>query len=167
MRYKHPFVKVNKAIGKTVNYNTAYNKQYPASGAGSLTDGQMGTTAFKDGKWIGYNGSDLDVVLDMQSPLPAKAITCNFLADPNSGIFLPSQMNVYTSLDGITYNLAGTVKNTNGSVRGEPYLQPFTISVATPLRYIRILAKTIGAIPDGYLFKGSTSWLFADEILVQ
>lgn len=162
------FIPVNKALGKPVTFSTPYSTQYPASGNVSLTDGLMGTTAFKDKNWLGYSGKDMEVILDMQSAASAKTITCSFLADPNSGIFLPSVMEVYTSADGINYALAGDFKNTKGSVRGEPYLEQFSVKVKqNPFRYVRIVARTVGAIPDGYLFKGSTAWLFTDEILVQ
>lgn len=161
------FIPVNKAISKPVTFAGKYDIHYTAAGDSSLTDGVMGTTGFKDNKWLGFSGKDLDVTLDMQTPATLKTVTTSFLADPNSGIFLPSEVSVYTSADSVHFKLAGKIKNTKGSVRGEPYLQQYKISIkGKPVRYIRVLAKTIGPIPDGYLFKGTTSWLFADEILV-
>ncbi|WP_158798346.1 carbohydrate binding domain-containing protein [Pedobacter sp. L105] len=162
------FIPVNKALGKPVSFTSTYNTQYAASGAGSLTDGVMGTTAFKDGKWLGFLAKDLEVVLDMLAPSSLSSVSASFLCDPNSGIFLPEEMEVYTSPDGITYSLAGNLKNQKGSVRGEPYLQQFSVPLQkNPVRYIKVTAKNIGLIPDGYLFKGSSTWMFADEILVQ
>jgi len=162
------FIPVNKALGKKVQFNSQYDVHYTAAGPGSLTDGQMGTTAFKDGKWLGFSGANMDVTLDMGTVQDIKNVTASFLGDPNSGIFLPSAVEVYTSADGSQFALAGVYQNTKGSVRGEPYLQQFTVGInQKQVRYIHIVAKTIGAIPDGYLFKGTTSWLFADEILVK
>ena len=162
------FIPVNKALGKPVLFNSTYTPQYAASGEGSLTDGIMGTTAFKDGKWLGFLAKDFDVVLDMLSPASLINVSVNFLGDPNSAIFLPSEMEVYTSLDGVKYIAAGKIKNERGSVRGEPYLQQFSIPLKKkPVRYIKITAKNIGLIPDGYLFKGSSTFMFADEILVK
>lgn len=161
------FIPVNKALGKQVTFYSPYSEQYAASGVFSLTDGAMGTTAFKDSKWLGFIAKDLNVLLDMQTPVSLSSVAENFLCDPNSGIFLPSEMDVYTSLDGIKYSLAGHLKNTKGSVRGEPYLQQFSVPLQKkPVRYIKIIAKNIGLIPDGYLFKGSSTWMFTDEILV-
>lgn len=162
------FIPVNKALGKPVKFINPYDEHYTAAGDGSLTDGIMGTTAFKDNKWIGYSGKDMNVVVDMETPTLAKRVTTSFLADANSGIFLPSLIEVYTSADGVNFTKEGEVANTKGTVRGEPYLQKYTIDVKSKtIRYIRVVAKTIGAIPDGYLFKGSTSWLFTDELLVE
>jgi len=162
------FIPVNKALGKKVKFVNPYDEHYVAAGHGSLTDGIMGTTAFKDNKWIGYSGKDMDAVVDMETPTLVKSVTGSFLADANSGIFLPSVVEVYSSADGINFTKEGEVTNTKCTVRGEPYLQKYTINVQSKsIRYIRIVAKTIGTIPDGYLFKGTTAWLFTDEILVE
>jgi hypothetical protein len=162
------FIPVNKALGKPVTLENPFHPVYPAAGAATLTDGIMGTTAFKDGRWLGFLGKDVQATIDMQEVGSVGNVRVNFLADPNSGIFLPSEVSVYVSVDGKKYELAGTEKNPKGSVRGEPYLQSFQVNVKKKqARYIRFSAKTIGTIPDGYLFKGSTSWLFVDEVLVQ
>ncbi len=162
------FIPVNKALGKLVKFTNAYAKQYTSAGDVSLTDGIMGTTAFKDNKWIGYSGKDMDVIVDMESAALVKSVTGSFLADANSGIFLPTVVEVYSSADGEKYTKEGEITNTKGTVRGEPYLQKYSIDVkAKAVRYIRMLAKNMGTIPDGYLFTGTTSWLFTDELLVQ
>ncbi|WP_343689341.1 carbohydrate binding domain-containing protein [Chitinophaga sp.] len=160
------FVPVNLALGKKVTIAQPYATQYAALGDSTLTDGTMGTTAFKCGKWLGFNGKDLDATIDMGSATPMKRVTASFLCDPNSGIFLPKEVAVYTSRDGKNFKLAGRVTNSK-NVRGEPYLQQFSIPVKGNARYIKVTGKAFGAIPEGYLFVGSTSWLFTDEILVQ
>lgn len=160
------FVPVNLALGKKVTIAQPYAAQYAASGDSTLTDGTMGTTAFKCGKWLGFNGKDLDATIDMGTITPMKRVTASFLCDPNSGIFLPKEVIVYTSRDGKHFKLAGSVTNSR-NIRGEPYLQQFSIPVKREARYVRVTGKAFGVIPGGYLFVGSTSWLFTDEILVQ
>ncbi|HWB90470.1 MAG TPA: discoidin domain-containing protein, partial [Puia sp.] len=140
---------------------------YAAAGDASLTDGVMGTTAFKDGKWLGFNGADLNATIDLQKIIPVAVVTASFLCDPNSGIFLPPSVSVYTSMDGRHFDLVGERPNEAGNIRGEPHLQKVRVPVGRKARYIRVVAKAFGQIPDGYLFKGSMSWLFADEILVE
>jgi len=162
------FVPVNLALGKPVNLAIPFSQQYKANGDSTLTDGVMGTTAFKDGKWLGFSGTDLDATVDLQKLTKVKEVTASFLCDPNSGIFLPSKVSVFISVDGKHFTPAGEKVNTEGNKRGEPYLSKVSIFIKQkPVRYIRIVAKAFGEIPDGYLFKGSTSWLFTDEILVQ
>jgi len=162
------FVPVNLALGKPVSLAIPSNKKYKANGDSTLTDGVMGTTNFKDGKWLGFDGPNLNTTIDLQKPTNVKEVTASFLCDPNSGIFLPPKVYVYTSVDGKNFTKAGEKTNTHGNIRGEPYLSKVSIFIKPKkVRYIRVVAKGFGKIPAGYLFKGSTSWLFTDEILVQ
>ena len=161
------FVPVNLALGKPVTLAVPYDPKYPAAGNGSLTDGMMGTTAFKDRRWLGFDGPDLNATIDLKEIEPVRSVTASFLCDPNSGIFLPIVVSVYTSTDGQHFVLAGEQRDHSGNPRGEPQLQKVTIGVGQAARYVRVVAKGFGPIPEGYLFKGSMSWLFTDEVLVQ
>ena len=161
------FVPVNLALGKPVTLAVQADPHYAAAGDVTLTDGVMGTTAFKDGKWLGFNGTDLNATIDLQKITPVKTVTASFLCDPNSGIFLPPSVTIYTSTDGQHFDLIRELPNTAGNIRGEPYLQKVHIPVGRSARYIRVVARAFGQIPEGYLFKGSMSWLFVDELLVE
>lgn len=161
------FIPVNRALGKPVTLAIPYDAKYPASGDSSLTDGLMGTTAFKDGRWLGFSGKDLNATIDLQEPVNVKEVTASFLCDPNSGIFLPPTVSVYTSVNGARFGLAGERRDTSGNIRGEPYLKKITIPIkGKKVRYVRVVARAFGKIPEGYLFTGSMSWLFTDEVLV-
>ncbi|UZR96668.1 carbohydrate binding domain-containing protein [Chondrinema litorale] len=162
------FVPVNLALGKPVTLAIPFHEKYAANGNNSLTDGIMGSTAFKDGKWLGFSGEDLSATIDLQAKTKVNKVSGSFLCDPNSGIFLPSKILVYTSVDGDKFDLVGEQENLAGNVRGEPQLHQISVSLKEkPVRYIRLVAKAFGKIPEGYLFTGSTSWLFADEILIE
>lgn len=162
------FIPINKALGKKSVIQNKYAPQYAASGDLSLTDGIMGSTAFKDNKWLGFSGMDVIATIDMEQAVPIHSVTASFLADPNSGIFLPPSGMVYTSIDGINFKEAGSFNNNTGTPRLEPWLQSFTMKVKNAkARYIRVVAKAYGDIPEGYLFKGTKSWIFIDELMVE
>lgn len=161
------FVPVNLAFGKPVTLAVQADPHYAAAGDATLTDGIMGTTAFKDGKWLGFNGTDLNATIDLEKSTRVQTVTAVFLCDPNSGIFLPPSVTVYVSSDGQHFDRVGEWDNAAGNIRGEPYLKKVRLPVSRSARYVRVVAKAFGQIPDGYLFKGSTSWLFAGEVLVE
>ena len=162
------FVPINKALGKPVLFETKYSSQYQAQGDSSLTNGSMGSTLFKDGNWLGFLDPQVAFRIDLGKETVIHTVTPDFLCDPNSGIFLPREIAVYSSSDGNNFHLAARKTNDAVSRRGEPYIVPFTMDCgALNTRYIRVVIKTFGQIPDGYLFKGTTSWLFTDEVVVQ
>jgi len=46
-------------------------------------------------------------------------------------------------------------------------LQQFTAGLNTKARYIKLIAKQYGPLPDWHESKGSPSYIFADEITVE
>ncbi|GET31908.1 hypothetical protein PbJCM13498_07710 [Prolixibacter bellariivorans] len=161
------FIPVNKALGKTVRFETKYSDQYSARGDSSLTDGLTGSTAFKDGRWLGFTNPEVSFVVDMKKPTAIHQVIANFLCDPNSGIFVPKGMKVYTSLDSLHFHLAGTTEYDTAQRRNASNLIPLTVDIPkTNARYIRVVIQPFGVIPEGYLFKGTDSWLFTDEFMV-
>ncbi|MEI9959478.1 MAG: carbohydrate binding domain-containing protein [Ferruginibacter sp.] len=161
------FIPVNKALNKPVVLQSEYAPQYAASGSASITDGLMASTAFKDNKWLGFSGRDVIATIDMQQATSINSVKINFLDDPNSGIYLPPKISVFVSDNGKDFSLAGTYTNTEVPKMGEPNLRLITIDhIKAKAKYIRIVANAFGEIPEGYLFKGTMSWIFVDEIMV-
>ncbi len=162
------FIPVNKALGKPVHFVTPYDLQYPSIGDSTLTNGIMGTSSFRDKKWLGFMQPEVVFVVDMKDSTNFKSVIVNFLSDANSGIFLPWEVSVLISNNGIDFQPVGQSKNADISKRGEPYLMPFEVHCnLSKARFIQVKIKTFGEIPEGFLFKGSTSWMFTDEILVK
>jgi len=162
------FVPVNKALGKPVHFETPYNSQYPSVGDSTLTNGIMGTSSFRDKRWLGFLDPEVVFTVDMQQITEFNSVVLNFLSDANSGIFIPREISILGSNNGTDFHLVRNCKNTDVSKRGEPYLVPFEIECnQSKTRYIQVKIKTFGEIPEGYLFKGSTSWMFIDEILLK
>ena len=161
------FIPVDKALNKPVTIQSEYAPQYAASGNATLTDGMMGSTAFKDGRWLGFSGRDVIAVVDLRKEISIHSIAANFLCDPNSGIFLPPKISFYTSVNGKDFQFADEYINNKIQKRGEPHLRLLQVNMrARQARYIKIVAQTFGDIPEGYLFKGTKSWIFIDEIMV-
>lgn len=144
--YKH------LAVGKKVTYNTPWHRRYPAAQEATLTDGLGGGWAYKDDRWQGFL-SDIDVTLDLGCVEELHYVGATFMCVPGPGIFLPKEVQVWTSLDGISYTLAGH----SACEMKEPVISYilFGTPVEAKARYIRFQAKR------------SREWLFIDEIVVK
>ena len=132
-----------------VVYAHPWHQNYPAAGAATLTDGNLGGWSYGDGRWQGFQ-SDVDVTVDLGSVRPVHYVTATFLGDTSAWIFLPDRVTVEYSLDGEHFTLAGELLNENPDGK---YV-PFGVSVGKDARYIRYHA-----------FR-TKEWLFTDEILI-
>ena len=135
--------------GAKVVYARPWHRNYPAAGAATLTDGNLGGWSYGDHRWQGFQ-SDVDVTIDLGRVLPVHYVSATFLADPGAWIYLPDRVTVEYSVDGDHYTLAGELLNENPDGKYIPY----GVSVGKDARYIRYHA-----------FR-TKEWLFTDEILI-
>jgi hypothetical protein len=150
-----------------ITLNTRYSPQYTGGGDGALIDGRRGNTDFRLGAWQGYEGTDLDAVIDLESVKPISRIELGCLQDNNSWIFFPRTVEFSFSSDGSTFLLPSTIANTVGEKDEMVRLKEFAVDPqSVKARYVRVRAKSIGVCPEWHKGAGNKAWLFVDEITV-
>ncbi len=156
----------NKASGSEITYKSSFSNAFEAGGKLALIDGIMASTNLQDGSWQGFEGNDLDVVIDLGKPIQIKKISCNFLRDNNSWVFLPKQVTVLVSDDGITYKSIGESIFSSEKETNAILIQPVLFSLKGNARFIKLVAINQGVCPGWHPGSGNKAWLFADEIVV-
>ena len=157
----------NKASGAKIIYYSLYSKEFEAGGNLALIDGVLGSSNSRDGSWQGFEGNDLDVVIDFGKSIQLKNISCNFLSDNNSWIFLPKQVSIQVSQDGITYQKIGEKTFSSEKEIKTSVIQPVSVSFKGNARFVKLTAINQGNLPKWHSGTGNKAWLFADEILVE
>ncbi len=147
---------------------TEHNKAYPGSGMYTLVDGVLGAKNFKDGRWMGFDGRDVEAVIDLGAVKEIHTLSARFLQDVGAGIFLPASVEYALSDDGAAFGRAHVVTNTVPVDEKEIVVHPFTQTMTnTAARYVRVRAKNMGACPAWSISPGAPSWLFADEFIIE
>jgi hypothetical protein len=128
---------------------------------------QPGGADFRSGRWQGYEGANLDAVIDLGSSKPIQAIRVNFLQDENSWVFFPTKLRVEVSSDGKNFAPAGEVLNDVPPTATGSLQKKLVVELAgTTARYVRVIGESLGKCPTGHKGAGNPCWLFADEIYV-
>lgn len=144
--------------------NTPYNRNYDRA----LSDGEIGTVDDLSRAWIGFSGNDMVVTVTLSKPVDLEDVRLRFAHQPSAWAFAPTTVSVSTSTDGEHYS-ASTLAETdfdpsavdNNSAR---LVEP-VIHVATRgVRYVRIVARNVGRIPDWHSAKGLRAWMMVDEL---
>jgi putative alpha-1,2-mannosidase len=143
-----------------------YLSNYPAQGTNSLIDGIKGTTNWRLGNWQGYQGNDLEAVIDLGSEKQIGNISLETLQDTRSWIVFPKYVQYLVSKDGIDYQLAATVNTKTPIDDTGVSIQQFNARLNLKTRYIKVIAKQYGPLPGWHESKGSESYIFADEIII-
>jgi hexosaminidase len=155
----------NKATGKKVSITKTPNEKYPGQGgAFSLVNGVYSNKGLSYPDWLGWIGDDMEATIDLGKTTSFDSVRVHTLEQNGSWVYLPQYVEVLVSNDGKDFNSVGKssqfVKDT---------LTMGWINVMTPkqnARYIKVIAKNYGLIPQDKPGGGTKAWLFADEIQV-
>jgi sialate O-acetylesterase len=156
------------ALGAKVVYYIQPSARYSGNGALTLVDGLTGSIKYGDMHWQGFEGSDLDIVIDLGKVQTVRKIILGFLEAPSSWIFLPATVSLSTSDNGDKFTDFDPV-----AVAVKPDLTAGTnrhvseIEVNRVTKYLKITAKNIGTCPPGHPGQGKPAWMFVDEITVK
>jgi hypothetical protein len=141
---------------------------YTGGGDMALIDMLRGSDDFRTGAWQGYQGVDLEAVVDLGRNQHIGRIAAGFLQDQNSWIFMPSEVEFALSTDGVRFDVIGVVPNDVPHDHEGAILKDFTKEgVNREARYVRVRAMNIGLCPDWHKGAGHKAWIFADEIIIE
>ena len=150
------------------NTDGQYAANYTAGGHQGLVDGKLGSFLYNDGFWQGFNGKDMEVVVDLGKPVPVKRVTAGFLQSIGVWIFHPVAVEYFISEDGKDYQSIGKKElelSSDTAIDGVKYIaMPANDQKA---RWIKIHAKNVGICPPWHHGAGAKAWVFADEIIVE
>lgn len=156
------------ATGKKIELKWAFSPKYPASGQMALIDGLSGSANFHDGIWQGFEKVDLDATIDLEKSQTISRISCSFLQDMNSWIFLPEKVAFEVSQDGQNFrNLAELDHDVELSRPGSIIKRFSKKFESVKGRFVRVRAKNVAVCPAWHPGAGGMAWLFVDEIIIE
>jgi hexosaminidase len=158
---------INKATGRKVKYNIPFSDRYRAYGEGTLVNGVNGSGDFNDGQWQGFEGTDMDVVVDLGDEIPVSSVASTFISATGSWIFLPRGVEYSCSSDGKAFiPLAMVETETDPAAEGNGIKIYASAFSPVKTRYVRVLARGLISCPPWHPGSGGKAWLFCDEIMI-
>lgn len=168
--FPEDFGKVKKSSGPLkyeAHPNTAYDQYYSAGGDNALVDGIRGKLNWHVKLWQGYWGKDVDVTIDLKGEKDVFCVTAGFIQDMDNYIWMPRDMEVYLSDDGVHFTLAG--RRDSDVAIDDPKVQiaEWTVSFeSTKATHVRVVAHLFGEIPSWHRGYGDKGFTFIDEIWI-
>jgi arylsulfatase A-like enzyme len=155
------------AIGKKITLTKAPHTSYKGKGAATLIDGEAGTRFHNDGYWLGFEGDDVEMRIDLDKVITVNEVTVGAMHNPETWIFYPQYIEVSWSKDGNTYS-APVRLNIKEPAKPNTYQRKrFSIQQEDiNARYLKVKVKNIATCPDWHHGKGNKAWLFIDEVTV-
>ncbi len=151
----------NKATGKNISFKEAPSKFY---NKGNLTDGQKAHFPRINKEWLAWSGQNMEASLNLNDASFIESIDLGFLKNEQDWIYLPSQVEIFISLDNIHFVKVDTqpiISEINGK-----YNYHYAVN-KLKAQYINIIATCAPNIETGKLGEGKNAWLFVDEIEIK
>jgi Glycosyl hydrolase family 20, domain 2/Fn3 associated/F5/8 type C domain len=156
---------VNKSTGKKYTVKNQSMIAYNGGSENGLTNGIKGEQR-KSETWVGFN-NDLDLVLDLGEITEITRVSMSFLRNNKRWIFLPTNVEVSISSNGKTYESVQKVE-LDATMNDEIIMQAVGVGTGqVKTRFIKVVAKNYGKLPEAHSAKGNNAWLFVDEISVE
>ena len=154
-------------ITKSIVLKNPPSPQFSGGATDALIDGEYGIENWQLGGWQGFEGVDVEAIIDLKKETEFKRIVLRCMEDHNAWIFTPTDIQVFTSNDGINYELLSQqapdfAPNTEGS-----RIRPLGIVKKGKARYIKVIAKPLNPIPAWHKGAGGKGWIFMDEIRIE
>ena len=157
----------------SVNIKSVYNPQYHAGGPEGLLDGILGTENWRKGDWQGYQSQDFEAVVDLKEMKELKSFKANFLQDSRSWILMPTHLEFFISTDNVNFTSVGSLdiaKNSGIDPKDEnSFTREFGVLLEKKksARYVKVIAKNFGKLPEWHQGAGGDAFIFVDEITIK
>ena len=161
----------HKAMGRLKQLNSPagnYRPEYSGGGDNALVDGSLGSDDYKDGHWQGFYGIDADIEIDLGTWTKVNALNIGFLVNAHDWILRPNEIELFTSSDGKNYKPFKTFSlTTEIPLTGNHTFHERFETTNLSTRYLRVVVKNPGLLPEGLPGAGYDSWVFMDEVIVE
>jgi len=156
------------AVGKKVRLLNNVPLKFTKDSLNVLTDGIRASSLFSDGYWIGVEGDDLEVLLDLGEETEITKISAGFLEAQSHWIFHPLEIEFSLSGDGRKFFAVKTISRKKLTENENRVIEDFSVFYNTEsCRYIRVKAKSVKVCPPWHKGAGGKAWLFVDEIIIE
>jgi len=156
-----------KALEAKVTLQYPFAEDYPAKGNRTLIDGNPGYDDFSY-NWLCFYGTPMVATIDLGKAQNIARVKMHFLNDPRHWIFLPENVTVELSNDGIKYHSIADLKSPENEEHYDITIKEYaTQHAAESARYIRVTANNLRSLPEWRYRDGKKPMIACDEIYVQ
>jgi hypothetical protein len=160
----YTFVQGNKSAVLT----SPPGSEYPGRGVSGLFDGLIGSSNPTNKQWMGFEGTNFEVIVDLGEVKQVNTMGLDVLKFPENSILVPDTVEFYVSIDGISYTLLSSYYPAEtGEIRPDGPVILLKAFENLRTQFIRIKATNIGICPPGMSCAGQKAWIFVSEVEIE
>ena len=159
---------IHKATFKPITLMQPSSRGYTFGGAGTLLDGLKGQFNYKTSHWIGFQGNDVEAVIDMKEPTEVSSVSVSTLVEKGDWIFGARTFAVYTSEDGKDFKEVACEEYPAMTLDNPNQIYEHTLKFnPVSTRYLKVFVQSEHSMPLWHGSNGAPAFIFIDEIVVE
>ncbi len=155
---------ISKSTGANISLTFEPSSYYNYGGALTLVDGIRGRIPWNGKEWLGFSNTNFEAIVDLGKTERISSVSVHVLKAEASWIYLPVEMQVFFSDDGVNFFQKGML-SAGDIVKAGNLLTIRTDDLST--RYVKVTLERAGVIGTGKPGEGHNAWLFVSEIEVR
>jgi hexosaminidase len=165
--YSQSFTR-HKAMGKAITMNTEPSELYAAGLPQSLVNGVLNEDQdAAAGEWMAWRGKPVEVVIDMNGESYSTLSVRTFVSKWED-MYAPLGLEAYVSEDGQTFEHLAAEEYPIEEETVPDGIKKYDLEFPeTAARYLKVVVKTVPALPEWSERTGKPAYLFLDEIKVE
>ena len=170
-RDSHPNARLNqlnfyisKSTSKKITFSRPPSKYYNTDADFTLVNGIKGFYPKINSEWLAWQGEDVEMIIDLGAKQKISKVEIGTLLDGASWIYPPTAMIVEVSNDGNKFTHLQTMKYSD--INFNPTFSRSVEFKSRKTRFVKIILKKPGIIPEGNPGAGELGWMFFDEIMI-
>lgn len=158
----------NKATLCPITLKGEPTNRYAFNGAPVLNDGLKGNSNYASGRWLGFNNTDVEVIVDLGSLQEINCVSTSAIVNLPAFIMGLSSITVFVSDDNKTFNQVESQSYLIDTDLDKISIENYDVAFApTTTRYVKVLIKPSPALPKGHYSEGKPPFMFLDEISIE
>jgi uncharacterized membrane protein len=154
-------------LADSVKLITQPDMAYKGKGGSTLSNGEKGELNFRNEKWLGYKGNNLEALLYFKKPMLVSSVTFSTIIDIGSYIMPAAGLEVWGGTGMGNLVLLKKINPAQPVGLQIPYLTAFECAFEPrQLTLLKIVAKPVMKLPDWHPGKGQNGWVFIDELFL-
>ncbi len=152
-----------------LSWSVAPKKEYAAGGESTLIDALYGDDDWRKGCWVGWQGKDVELRIDLGKVRELNAVFGSFIQDSKPWILLPKTVEVLISDDGKTFRSLFVV-NEKADALDEAVIRKQigkVLEKPEKARYVKLKITHFGKLPQGHLGYPDPAYIFMDEVIIR
>lgn len=157
----------NKATNRPITLLTPTHSNYTYEGAPTLVDGIRGAGNIRTGRYLGFNGNDMEAIIDLGSSQQVSSLTVRTFVDRDDWVFNARGLKFLVSDNGLDFSEVASEDYEPATPDSPKGVQIHTLSFEpVNARYVKVVALSEHKLPEWHGGSPAPAFLFVDEIEV-